>query len=1279
MRIAERKESPIIGLTGMGGGLTSYILYGSAASGGYEISRSLRFDASEPSYLSKDFSSVTFTDYNVGTIACWVKRSHTGYGVLVAGWDGGVSYSGSIQFNNTDDTLQVSVGGSAAHTFKTNKPFKDLSAWYHVVAVWDRSASAADKIKVWVNGVAQTSSDTGYQSWTSGDSQILRNNGSNRIGRGDGDRYNNYFGGYLADYHFVDGQALDETYFGQFNSDGVWDPKEYTGTHGNAGFHLKFDDNSSASALGTDSSGNTNNWTTNGIGVATGSADARSNFDVVLYTGNGSSQNITGLAFQPDLVIVQSRSGDAPPWVDSVRGANNTLFSSNTSSSGSYSSITGFLSNGFSVGGYNNANQSGVNFVGWAWKAGGSTTSSNTDGTITSAVSANPSFGFSIVTWTAADGTPATVGHGLGKVPTFVITKSTSSSNNWAIWHNDLANKSTLLRFNTSAAITSTDYWQTDSEWTSDTFGVYGTADTGDNNYGDMVAYCFADITGYQKAGSYTGSGSSGKSVSTGFKPAFVLIKRTSGTDNWSIFDRQRENKRLYPNAASAEGSLNFDFTADGFTINSSLGSINGSGETYVYLAIGDEPVNFDNDSVIDTPSSYTAESGNNGGNYCTLNPLVTTGGNSSTSSATLSNGSLTSTNPASSAWNVEVGTIPLNSGKWYYEYTVTGTLTNFLGGWADPSEVNMADAVGNTSRSYGYYNTGNVRNSNSNTSFGDTYAAGDVIGCAIDIDNLKIYWSKNGVWQNSADPAAGTNSIYTIQDPVANNFFYTIAVSTYDSSQSVSVNTGSQPFKYTPPTGFLSICTQNLPTPAISKGSEHVGVSTWTGTDITAANTITGLEFSPDLIWSKSRSHAYNNQLVDSVRGGNKTLASNATTAEVTDEQYGYIDTFNSDGFTSTPGSGDNDYYNGTSKTYVAWTWNAGGTASKTYTVKVVSDSGNKYRFDDFGTSAVTLDLEEGGTYVFDSSDSSVDSHPFVLGTSANSNEYSTGVTYTLDGTDVTYSAYTSGFAAATTRKLTITVPASAPTLYYWCSVHSGMGGQVNTNSTAGSSNFDGSIQSVVRANQTAGFSIITLDFPTYSGTSSVGHGLNAAPHWWMMKDRDSADGWYVGHISLGAGKYVRLESSDAEGSSTTLWDNTLPSSSVIYNNGTSMTGSGSYVMYAWAPVSGYSAFGLFAGNSTNPGPFQYCGFRPKWILLKGVSANSRDWIILDAERDPINTAEKYLYPNSNGVEQTYDVVDFFSNGFQMRYAGGLANQTGENYIWAAFAEHPFKNVRAR
>jgi len=189
----------------------------------HQIERSLRFNSGDTAHLSRTFS--TFTDLNVGTISFWLKRSGLGAGVIAAGWDGGVSYSGSIQFNSSDNALQVSVGGAAAYTFKTNAILRDTNAWYHVVAAWDRGAAAADKVKVWINGVAQTSSDTAYQSWTSGNCQIWASNSGNRIGRGDADRYDNLLNGYLAEYHYVDGQALDESSFGEFDTNNNWNPK----------------------------------------------------------------------------------------------------------------------------------------------------------------------------------------------------------------------------------------------------------------------------------------------------------------------------------------------------------------------------------------------------------------------------------------------------------------------------------------------------------------------------------------------------------------------------------------------------------------------------------------------------------------------------------------------------------------------------------------------------------------------------------------------------------------------------------------------------------------------------------------------------------------------------------------------------------------------------------------------------------------------------------------------------------------------------------------------
>jgi hypothetical protein len=228
---------------------------------------------------------------------------------------------------------------------------------------------------------------------------------------------------------------------------------------------------------------------------------------------------------------------------------------------------------------------------------------------------------------------------------------------------------------------------------------------------------------------------------------------------------------------------------------------------------------------------------------------------------------------------------------------------------------------------------------------------------------------------------------------------------------------------------------------------------------------------------------------------------------------------------------------------------------------------------------------------------------------------------------------------------------------------------------------NEDGSITSQVSANQTTGFSILTLTFPTYSGTSTVGHGLNAAPHWWIMKDRDSADGWYVGHISSGAGKYLRLETTDAEGTSTTLWDNTLPSSSVIYNNGTSMSGAGDYVMYAWAPVEGYSAFGSYEGNGSASGPFVYTGFKPRWIMIKNVDnfGSGYDWFIFDTARDIFNVAENILQANLSSAETDSDSIDLLSNGFKIRTTANGLNLNAHTHIYCAFAEHPFKISRAR
>ena len=454
-----------------------------------------------------------------------------------------------------------------------------------------------------------------------------------------------------------------------------------------------------------------------------------------------------------------------------------------------------------------------------------------------------------------------------------------------------------------------------------------------------------------------------------------------------------------------------------------------------------------------------------------------------------------------------------------------------------------------------------------------------------------------------------------------------------------------------------------------INKSSLQHNAKIYSG-NYASGHAITGVGFQPDWTWIKDRGDTSYHIITDSVRGATKTINSNGATEEITNAEH--LQSFNSDGFTV----GQSNALNQSGVSNIAWNWKAGGTApTKTYHVVVVSDSGNKYRFRDtadtttFGASAVTLDLQEGGTYTFDVSDSTMNSHPFVIGTAANSSEYSTGVTYKLDGVTKTYSQYHSGFSAATSRQLIITVAASAPALYYWCFYHSGMGGAINTNATFGSSNFDGSKQSLVSANSTSGFSIIKY---TGSGSSStIGHGLSSAPGMIIVKRTSDSDSWTVYHKNRGAGKYLRLDTSAAESSNTSTWANTSPTSTVFsVNHADTNDNNRTFIAYCFAEVTGYCKLGAYVGNGNASGTFTYTGFKPSFVILKNVSDSGDNWTMYDNKRDINNPANRLLFAQDNTADSSGNNMDIFSNGFKQKNTSNGNNGSTDNFIYMAFGQ---------
>ena len=330
-------------------------------------------------------------------------------------------------------------------------------------------------------------------------------------------------------------------------------------------------------------------------------------FNTVLYTGDGTANRTISAGLTPDFVWMKDRSAAySHILIDSVRGNGNYLTTNGTNQenwAGNLFPNSGSTTNGFVVDGNLNVsiNANGDSYVAWNWKAGG-TGVTNTDGSITSTVSANPDAGFSIVSYTGNATAGATVGHGLGDVPKMMILKKRNSAQGWPVYHVAYgATQYTTLNSTDPAQSASNNFNNT--EPTSSVFTL-GNGSTLNGSGDTFIAYCFADVEGYSKAGSYTGNGSTdGSFIYTGFRPAWVMTKNINvSSHHWTIYDNKRGTYNaidpfIYANLSSAEGNTGdqIDFLSNGFKARKNDWNLNYGGVSYIYLAFAEQPFKYAN------------------------------------------------------------------------------------------------------------------------------------------------------------------------------------------------------------------------------------------------------------------------------------------------------------------------------------------------------------------------------------------------------------------------------------------------------------------------------------------------------------------------------------------------------------------------------------------------------------------------------------------------------------------------------------------------------------
>lgn len=1270
------------------------------ASGALVVDGSLRFDSGKSNYLTRTPASAG--NRKTWTWSGWVKRSTLGSTQRFFGdFESGGSNGADIEFTSSDGIRILDYASSTQWELITTSVYRDPSAWYHILVALDTTqGTSSDRLKLYVNGIQVTTFGTSTYPGSSvnGGINLAQAHGIGRAGAYTAD----YFNGYLANIHFIDGQALTPSYFGYTDAlTNTWRPKKLSSSvaFGTNGFYLPFD---GSAPIGQDQSGRGNNWTPVNFGGSNTLEKATGALPILNTDGGGkvarvgvrTDSSASSLVLALPLVGIKSDFSNA---VNSGTSNKAITANGNAAASSSYSNFYGgsfyfdgtgdWLSIGtssdFSIGTSDN-----FTFEAFIYPTSVSDTTpfgiGNNAGFAYRIISGSPYLYIGAVggilntgTISANKWTHITITRNNGTLYSFIdgvlvgsvantssfngtqenyvgaanLTGAGSPGYTFTGYIQDVRFYKGLAKYTQNFIPASTDpdilpdtpsgvsYTSNLTQITDGAVAFDGSGDylslassadfgfsTPSGNSNDFTIEWFkhwTTLSGYQTVWSNNYISSPGLLIQTGNGDGRYRVYVSSGTEifqetnapavgSWYHYALVRNGTTytLYRNgiangaagSSSAAGSGsdaatigqgNGSYYENGFISNfhvvkgtalytsnftpptAGISSVTNtkllcckSNSSATAFDVSPGTITANGNAAATNFNPFTANINTQRGKqsgYCTLNPLK-----KGAHITSVTNGNLQFESTGSTQYGQIWGTVAVNSGKWYWEGTeISGGGIAY--GWGLESANSLTSEPGGDANTWVYLSSGYKYNSGSIVSYGFSSDDGDTIGVAFNADNGELSFYKNGIYMGVA---------YTL----TTGRYYAPVTGDPNSSTNCSgaTNFGQKPFKFPPPAGFQPLALANTPRPTIVRPDQYVGVSTYIGNGSTQS--IGGLGFKPDFVWIKCRDASVYHALFDSVRGVNKRLGSNETSAEQ-DQSPSGLSQFLSNGFTvvdgATGGNGINGspggLYAGTNASYVAWTWKAGGNS-------------NTFNINDVG--------------------------------------------------------YATASAAGLTAG-TIT-----PT-----------GASVNTKS---------------------GFSIIG-----YTGTGSAGsisHGLGKAPSFIIIKKRTSSPGatnWRVYHSGIGNTKALFLSTTGAEDTNSVYWNNTSPTSSV-FTLGTDdglNASSQTHIAYLWAEIPGFSKFGSYAGNSSTDGPTIVTGFRPRWVMIKRINTTG-SWEIYDTTRSSYNPAgPKDLQADTSGAENASTItngIDFLSNGFKLRDTTDYLNTnvSSSTYLYAAFAETPTQNL---